>query len=499
MSKNGKGGAVLPPTILSVFAYGSLLPETADCVIRQQRRWPELDVEVRYEDALIPRMRDRVASWFVEHTDREVLIMLDHDVMWEEGDLEYIAQKCSETKGVVAGIYPKRGLGQDPPMAPSPDAPDGRYHFGEDVLIPALHLPTGFMAIHRDVLVALAERLPYTMSGCWPFFLIGLFPGMMPEEHQKCTFCMPAEDGGFAHFEYLSEDWAFSRRVAEIGKPLLAALKPRLKHIGHYVYRMVDAITQPEPDRPIPVTIDRNIHTPIEVLYSLTHDMAEFFNGIPLDRIALVVRQARQRLSEMWLEAKIETPEQEMAFYKRKDVGRYYIPDLMEWHQRGVIALMIHEVEEFMPELDGPVLDYGAGIGSLMLHLAKKGAAVTAYEPNEELRRFIRFRAERMGADLEVRGTVPDGRYKLIVCWHVLEHVPDPGAVVRDLERMLLPGGRILSQSDFHVDPIHAMHHEREDNGDGLFAEAGLVRVGPNTWARASEVAEWQTASASRA
>lgn len=501
--KNGKGDGVapapLPSAMLIVFAYGNVLPETVKCIVQQAKAWPDLGIETRHEDALIPRMRDRAASWFLEWTEAEVLIMLDHDIEWEPGDMEYIAQRCAETKGVVAGIYPKRGMGQDPPVTPALDAPEGRYHFGDDVLLPALHVPTGFLAIHRDVLLGLAKRLPYTMSGCWPFFLIGLFPGQMPDDHDECPFCMPAEDGKFVHYEYLSEDYAFVRRVHEVGFPVYMALKPRLKHVGHYVYRMVDAITQPEPDRPVPVTIGGPASVQIEVLHSLSSHAAEFF-GIPLDRYAQACQQARANLAELWTEAKVETPAEEMAWYKRVDVGRRYVLDLADWHQRGVTANQIHEIEEFLPALNGPVLDYGAGIGSLALHLTRKGADVTCYEPNAELRRFMKFRAEKMGVEVKIKGTAPDGKYALIICWHVLEHVSDPESLMIDLERMLLPGGRILSQSDFHVDPLHTMHHQREDNGDGLFEAVGLTRLGPNMWARVSEVPEaerWQSPSLS--
>lgn len=40
----------------------------------------------------------------------------------------------------------------------------------------------------------------------------------------------------------------------------------------------------------------------------------------------------------------------------------------------------------------------------------------------------------------------PDGVFDLVLCNHVLEHVPDDGAAMRELRRVLAPGGRLLMQ-----------------------------------------------------
>ncbi len=55
------------------------------------------------------------------------------------------------------------------------------------------------------------------------------------------------------------------------------------------------------------------------------------------------------------------------------------------------------------------------------------------------------------GADLPF----PDGVFDAVIISEVLEHVPDPGLVLSEAARVLLPGGRVLITAPFN-NPIHA-------------------------------------------
>ncbi|MBI1778575.1 MAG: class I SAM-dependent methyltransferase [Proteobacteria bacterium] len=75
------------------------------------------------------------------------------------------------------------------------------------------------------------------------------------------------------------------------------------------------------------------------------------------------------------------------------------------------------------------VLDYGAGSGAFVDHLAGRGVDVSGFDPfarNEHLR--LR----------------PCGRFELIGCFEVLEHSPFPRALLSDLDSLLSENGLIL-------------------------------------------------------
>jgi SAM-dependent methyltransferase len=102
------------------------------------------------------------------------------------------------------------------------------------------------------------------------------------------------------------------------------------------------------------------------------------------------------------------------------------------------------------------VLDVGAGVG-----------------PYRPLFAHCEYRAHDFAAVPETMGRytpldyvsdivsipVPDGSFDVVLCTEVLEHVPEPIAAVRELARIVRPGGRLLLSaplgSILHQEPYH--------------------------------------------
>src|SRR6185369_14505317 len=92
-------------------------------------------------------------------------------------------------------------------------------------------------------------------------------------------------------------------------------------------------------------------------------------------------------------------------------------------------------------------LDVGCGAGLLTEPLARLGARASGIDASPELIDVARWHAAAMGLDIDYRaGDVQEleGRFDLITCMEVIEHVADPAAFVQALARRLAPGGLLI-------------------------------------------------------
>ncbi|QOW25432.1 bifunctional 2-polyprenyl-6-hydroxyphenol methylase/3-demethylubiquinol 3-O-methyltransferase UbiG [Lysobacter sp. H23M47] len=97
------------------------------------------------------------------------------------------------------------------------------------------------------------------------------------------------------------------------------------------------------------------------------------------------------------------------------------------------------------------VLDIGCGGGLLSEALAGEGAHVTAIDLAPELIKVARLHALESGAEVTYRlqsaeslaAELP-GHFDAVTCMEMLEHVPDPGAVIEACATLLKPGGQLF-------------------------------------------------------
>ena len=92
-------------------------------------------------------------------------------------------------------------------------------------------------------------------------------------------------------------------------------------------------------------------------------------------------------------------------------------------------------------------LDVGCGAGLLAEPLTRLGARVTGLDAAPELIVAARDHAAAMGLDIDYRaGELAGltGKYDLVTCMEVIEHVAEPAMFVRDLAARLAPGGLLI-------------------------------------------------------
>jgi hypothetical protein len=238
--------------LLQLFSYGGVEERTVDSILKELAAAKE---SVHYSrisgDALITRSRSRAASEYYDREDMgpgSALVMIDHDIDWQPGAAEHIAQKAIERKAIVGGLYCKRTEGKGfssrlvEPICPA-DGYDGfaedssgktRIEFGKDVIIKAEYVATGFMAIAWECIDEIVKKDPlgdveYVSDGAfeyWTVFRDAIVP------HTRIDNAM----------EFLSEDWAFCMRAKKCGFDCEISLFPMLGHTGNKRFLPSDAV-----------------------------------------------------------------------------------------------------------------------------------------------------------------------------------------------------------------------------------------------------------------
>jgi len=97
------------------------------------------------------------------------------------------------------------------------------------------------------------------------------------------------------------------------------------------------------------------------------------------------------------------------------------------------------------------ILDVGSGAGQILGHLlkvAEPAANLTAFDLSHQMLRRARIRL-RSGRPNYVVGDLTqipfaDSSFDCVTCGWVLEHLPDPRPGLREVARMLKPGGSLL-------------------------------------------------------
>lgn len=223
--------------LVQLHAYENVKPMTAMSLARDT---PFIVAGYRTElawighDALLPRSRSLAATQFLDDKRFDVAVWLDADMQWQgfrpgyPGDIPRLIESCKRTKGIVGGVYSKRGFGLGTALRFLPSVKRDSFETGTDELIEADYVATGFMAIHREAIEKIAAGM-------------GRMRGQegMSDWVPVCTcFDVIGPDGKIDH---LSEDWALCARARRAGVPIHVDAMPVLIHHGSHGYSVNDA------------------------------------------------------------------------------------------------------------------------------------------------------------------------------------------------------------------------------------------------------------------
>ncbi|GAB4477469.1 MAG: hypothetical protein Kow00124_20660 [Anaerolineae bacterium] len=110
---------------------------------------------------------------------------------------------------------------------------------------------------------------------------------------------------------------------------------------------------------------------------------------------------------------------------------------------------LVRHALDYLPP-GGAVLEIGFGPGRLHLELARRAERCAGLDLAWGMCRFTRRRLDRAGLDsLIVRGTAyalpfPAGCFDAVISTFAVSGMPDAAAVLREVARVLTPGGRVI-------------------------------------------------------
>jgi phosphatidylethanolamine/phosphatidyl-N-methylethanolamine N-methyltransferase len=146
------------------------------------------------------------------------------------------------------------------------------------------------------------------------------------------------------------------------------------------------------------------------------------------------------------------------------------------------------------------VLIVGAGTGADLPHLPTT-VNLTAIDLTPAMLNRLRARAQALGRPVDARVMdgqaldLPTARFDAVILHLILAVIPDPVACIKEVERVLKPGGRVVIFDKFVPDA--------EEPGMGRRRRTWLrtcsSRILPGNWARLSLTRPWQLSGRSPA
>ena len=115
--------------------------------------------------------------------------------------------------------------------------------------------------------------------------------------------------------------------------------------------------------------------------------------------------------------------------------------------------LRLNYIDERVPLAGKKVVDVGCGGGLLSEGMALRGAHVVGIDMGEAPLSVARLHSLDSGVKMDYRQTTVEalaadpehaGQYDVVPCLEMLEHVPDPGSVIKACAQLLRPGGHLF-------------------------------------------------------
>lgn len=207
---------------IGIPAYGGLLTEPCFTsflrfVLLAQKVGLTWSLDTMVNESLITRARNNLMAKMMYNKAATHFMFIDADIRFQA---ESIFQMIAYDRDIIGGLYPKKAY----PISYAINLKRETKVLGEIFTVDTL--ATGFLIFKRKVYEDLITAHPETK------YVDDVGLGKQYEPYMYSIFDCFIDKAG----HYLSEDWAFCRRAAELGYDMWAHSKVLLNHIGHHEF-----------------------------------------------------------------------------------------------------------------------------------------------------------------------------------------------------------------------------------------------------------------------
>ena len=203
-------------------------------------------------------------------------------------------------------------------------------------------------------------------------------------------------------------------------------------------------------------------------------NLEEYFK-LSYEQTLCMLKLGTKLHADLWRILEPRTEKEIQNFYA---VSPYGVFNLAYWHMQNHQRRSRRKIIKIS---QGDILDYGAGIGDLSLELARKGFNVDYADVEGKNFDFAKWLFQKNNSEIEMIDLTKNKlskKYNTIICIDVIEHVPNPKMVLRELVEHLKENGRLIitALKSQEISETYPMHFKIEFDAGKYLNSIGVFK-----------------------